>query len=303
MVISIPNSTVMVSHPSRIANQLQEWLSKRLEGSGRAWLDEATQQFAENASERVLFTRFSAASRKVGKADLTLTEDELKIAQTLRTGWMPRQWSVDQAVRTVLLLTFPSEKADRYLAALEKLFAAADVAEQVALYQTLPLFPHPERFMARAIDGLRTNITAVFNAIVLHNPYPADYFNEAAWNQMVLKALFVDSRLSQIQGLDARANGKLAKMLSDYAHERWAAGRAVNPQLWRPIGPFAEGKLLTDLERVLTQGEPFEQQAAALALSSAPVPEAKGLLDRKPELKQAIADGQLTWQTFSLTHQ
>ncbi|MGF1521279.1 MAG: EboA family metabolite traffic protein [Leptolyngbyaceae cyanobacterium] len=302
MVTSIPNTTVTASDTGRIANQLQEWLSKRLEEPGRIWLEETTQQLLENASERVLFTRFSAASRKVGKADLALTENELKTAQTLRIGWMPEQWSIDQTARTLLLLTFPCQDADRYLAALEKLFAAADVAEQIALYQSLPLLPHPERFKAQAIDGLRTNITAVFNAIVLHNPYPADYFDESAWNQMVLKALFVDSHLSQIQGLDARANAKLAKMLSDYAHERWAAGRAVNPQLWRSIGPFAEGELLADLERVLTQGKLFEQQAAALALASAPTPEAKALLAQKPELKQAIADKQLTWETFSLTY-
>ena len=88
-----------------------------------------------------------------------------------------------------------------------------------------PLLPYPEHFIDLAIDGLRSNITSVFNAIALHNPYPADYFAEAAWNQMVLKAVFVDSPLSHIQGLDARANDKLARMLGDYAHERWAAGR------------------------------------------------------------------------------
>ena len=303
MVTSIPSTTFLSPDPSQIAGQLQEWVADRLEEPGRIWLVETAQQLSENAFERILFTRFSAASRKVGKADLALTEGELQAAQSLRTGWMPEQWSVDQAVRTWLLLTFPSQDADRYVSALEKLFETADVVEQVALYQSLPLFPHPERFQARAIDGLRTNITAVFNAISLHNPYPADYFDEAAWNQMVLKALFVESRLSQIQGLDRRANVRLAKMLSDYAHERWAAGRSVNPQLWRSIGPFAEGYLLADLERVLMQGEPFEQQAAALALSSAAAPEAKALLAQKSELKQAIVEGTLTWETFSRNYQ
>ncbi|MEM9003836.1 MAG: EboA family metabolite traffic protein [Cyanobacteria bacterium P01_F01_bin.86] len=302
MVAIFPNAAVTFAGPSQIANYLHAWLIKRLGEASVSWLDQTVQQLAESASERVLFTRFSAASRQVGKADLALTEDELEVAQTLRAGWMPGQWSIDQATRSLLLLTFPSQDADRYVGALEKLFAAADVAEQVALYQSLPLFPHPEKFKARAIDGLRTNITAVFNAIALHNPYPTDYFEEAAWNQMVLKALFVDSRLSQIQGLDTRVNVKLARMLSDYAHERWAAGRAVNPQLWRSMGSLAEGDLLADFEKVLTQGELFEQQAAALALSRAVAPEAIALLDQVPELKQAMADDQLTWESFSVTH-
>ena len=302
MVVNMPNSTVVSPSLALIADQLHAWLARQLEESALAWLNRAVQQLSENASESILFARFSAASRQIGKADLALAEEDLRIAQTLRTGWMPSQWSVDQAARTLLLLTFPSQDTDRYITALEKLFAAADVAEQVALYQSLPLFPHPERLRARAVDGLRTNITAVFNAIALNNPYPADYFDEAAWNQMVLKALFVDSLLSQIQGLEARANAKLARMLSDYAHERWAAGRTVNPQLWRPIGPFAEGDLLTDLERVLSQGESFEQQAAALACASAPTSEAQVLLARVPVLKQQIAAGQLTWSDVSVTH-
>lgn len=301
MVASIPSSTVTVFNPNQIANQLQVWLTKRLEKSAWDWLEKAIQLLSEQASERVLFTRFSAASRHVGKADLALTEEELQTAHALRTGWMPGHWSMDQAARSLLILSFSSEDADRYVAALEKLFSAADVAEQVALYQSLPLLPHPERFKPRAIEGLRTNITTVFNAIALHNPYPADYFDEAAWNQMVLKALFVDSRLSQIQRLEARANPKLARMLSDYAHERWAAGRAVNPQLWRSLGPFAEGSLVADLERAITSDDPSEQQAAALACASAPT-KARSLLENVPELKQQITDGKLTWDSFSQIH-
>lgn len=283
----------------QVTNQLQNWLVQQLNESALAWLDQTIQQLLESASERVLFTRFSATSRQVGKADLALTEEDLKTAHRLRAGWMPRQWSIDQAARTLLLLQFPSADADRYANAVEKLFSAADVAEQVALYQSLPLLPHPERFKARAIEGLRTNIKVVFNAIVLHNPYPADYFDEAAWNQMVLKAIFVESYLSQIQKLDERANAALARMLSDYAHERWAAKRSVNSQLWRAIGPFVEGALISDLSHVLLYGDSVEKAAAALACARVSTPEAQSLLDSVPVLKQQIASQQLTWESLS----
>ncbi|MEL6398719.1 MAG: EboA family metabolite traffic protein [Cyanobacteria bacterium J06626_4] len=286
----------------QIIQALQTWLSQCLSASALDWLNQSCQQLSEAASERFLFTRFSAASRRVGKVDLALTEPQLQMAQTLRAGWMPGDWSTDQAVRTLLLLNFPDEDSDRYVAAIEKLLSAADVAEQVALYQSLPLLAYPERLRPHAIDGLRTNVTAAFNAIALNNPYPADYFDEAAWNQMVLKALFVDSRLSQIQGLEARANAKLAQMLSDYAHERWAAGRPVNPQLWRPLGWFATGSLVADLERALSSDVPHEQQAAALACASAPSAAAHALLERVPTLQQKVANGQLTWERLSITH-
>ncbi|MEB3212066.1 MAG: EboA domain-containing protein [Leptolyngbyaceae bacterium] len=285
-----------------IVSHLKRWLTRQLDESGLGWFEKTLHQLSATPSEQNLFTQFSLAPRRVGKADLALTFEELSIASTLRSGWNPAHWSVDQAARTLILLSFPSTEGDRYVAAIEKLFSAADVAEQVALYQTLPLFPYPERFLNRAIDGLRNHINAVFDAIALHNPYPAEQFSEPAWNQMVLKALFIDSRLSCIQGIDTRANPTLAKMLSDYAHERWAAGRSVNPQLWRPLGPFADGELFEDLKRTLSSPEAFEQQAAALACASASTPEAKALLDTVPDLKQAIEAGTLTWAEFSKAH-
>ena len=66
---------------------------------------------------------------------------------------------------------------------------------------------------------------AVFEAVAHRSPYPREQFSENRWNHMVLKALFVDSTLHPMQGLEERANPELAKMLCDYAHERWAAGR------------------------------------------------------------------------------
>ncbi|NBD17555.1 MAG: EboA family metabolite traffic protein [Cyanobacteria bacterium] len=286
----------------QISNELQNWLSHQIEPTAWNWLVQSIQQLQEKGSEVTLFTKFSAASRYLGKLDLHLTPNDLSKAHALRSGWTPKNWSVDQAARTLLLLSFSSENADRYEKAIEKLFSAADVAEQVALYQSLPLLPYPTRFKARAIEGLRSNMTVVFNAIALNNPYPADYFEEDPWNQMVLKALFIDSQLSQMQGLETRANPKLAQMLSDYAHERWAAGRQVNPQLWRPFGFFAQGNLLLDLERVLKEGQPYEQEAAALACASASTPEAKALLNSVPQLKQQIANQSLTWESFSKTY-
>lgn len=290
---------IAIPHSGQVANTLFRWINSQLDGSACDWLEKTIYQLLNDATELKLFSNFSAASRQVGKADLALTEADVQVANILRTGWTPLGWSVDQAVRTLLLLAYSVNEAETYVMGLEKLFSAADVAEQVALYQSLPLLPYPERFIERAVEGLRSNITTVFNAIALRTPFAADYFGEAAWNQMVLKALFVDSPLSQIQGLETRANHKLAKMLADYAHERWAAGRTVNPQLWRLLGLFATGELVFDLEQVLQQGQPFEQQAAALACASAPSPEAKGLLTMVPELQAQIVSGRLTWDIFS----
>ena len=50
----------------------------------------------------------------------------------------------------------------------------------------------------------------------------------------------------------------------------------------------------SDLKRALG-GSATEQAGAALALSASPSPQAAALLDSVPELKQAIAQRDLTW--------
>ena len=140
----------------------------------------------------------------------------------------------------------------------------------------------------------------VFEAIAHRNPYARDFFDEAARNQMVLKALFIGSALGPIQGLDARANEDLAIMLRDYAHERWAAGRPVSPELWRCVGPFARGGAVADLERVLTTGDDAERAAAALALLASPEPTARSLVTASPTLCRAVAEGRITWDRLTM---
>jgi hypothetical protein len=119
--------------------------------------------------------------------------------------------------------------------------------------------------------------------------------DEAAWNQMVLKALFIGAPLWPIQRLDERANPSLARMLCDYAHERWAAHRPVSPELWRGVGRHADAQALHDLKRVLETGTDLERRAGALAFADCPAPEAAAVLSAWPALTAEIGSGRLTW--------
>jgi len=284
---------------SLVVDLLLRWIRPLVDEKGQRWLEEKRQQIEEGAPDRVFFTAFSAVPRYTGKADLNLSADDEREADRVRSGWHPQGWSVDQAARTLLVLAIPPGDADAYVKKLDRLFSAADVGEQVALYQSLPLLPYPERFVPRAEEGLRSSIDAVFNAVALENPFPADYFDEQAWNQLVLKAVFVGSPLHRIAGLDWRANPKLARMLLDYVHERWAASRTFTPELWRLVGPFSDQRGIQDLERALASDDPLHRQAAALALSHARVPGASDVLATQPELLQRIERGELTWESLS----
>jgi hypothetical protein len=274
---------------------LVRWLSRQIPPEAHTWLDKSTEQIRSSGKDADLYLAVSLATRKVGKADLTLTEADLRDANSSRSGWDPRQWSVDQSARVLLILELEGDPP-RLARALEQLFNTADVGEQAAFYRGLPLYPEQPRYLERATEGLRTNMKAVFEAIAHRNPYPSEQFPEPAWNQMVLKALFVGATLWPIVGLDRRANPELARMLCDYAHERWSAGRPVSPELWRCVGPHASGTMLQDLERVLKKGTDPERAAAALALHASRQPAAAALLEREPVLMKSLARGDLSWE-------
>jgi hypothetical protein len=279
------------------AQLLRKWLDARLSADASTWLSAAAEKM-RNGSDTDLYRSVSLVTRKIGKADLSLSAAELKQAGAAREGWNPSDWSLDQAARVYLLLVSGTDGAS-FLRRLDQLCNTADVGELVAFYRGLPLYPDQSRYVLRAAEGIRTNMKAVFEAVAHRNPYPAEQLSEPAWNQMVLKTLFIGSTLNPVVGLDRRANPALARMLCDYAHERWAAGRPISHELWRCVGPHARGEMLRDLGRVLEKGTDPERTAAALALASSPDPEATGLLWAYPELCMAVNENKVSWQTLA----
>ena len=253
------------------------WLARRTTPEAMAWLADRRTQFARDQSPRTFAFAFSSASRRVGKSDLALDEADLIAADKTRPGWTPLGLSADQAARIVLLLA-AAPGTEQFAKRLETLVSTADVGERTAIYKGLPLYPDQPSLIPVATEGLRTAMRSIFEAVAHHNPFPVEQLPQSAWNQMVLKTLFIDSALHPIAGLDRRWNKPLARMLSDYAHERWAAHRPVAAELWRGVGRFADEAAIADLTRVLTAGNETERKAAALALSECPHPTAAAAL-------------------------
>ncbi len=227
---------------------LRKILENRVEEKSRSWLDQKVNQTENTSSNSTFFLAFSQASRFFNKEKLGLSKQEKEQADQLVPGFDPDHWNLLQTARTYLLLHFPQEK-ERWFAAINQLFETGDMYEQQALYAALPLMPFPEDLLPRAIDGCRTNMTLIFDAIALNNPFPANYFPEANWNQLVLKSIFMQRPLYRIQKLDERRNPALASIASDFAHERWAAGREVMPELWRLVAPFINETIMADLKK------------------------------------------------------
>jgi hypothetical protein len=276
---------------------LSAWLARQLPEPSFRWLSEHLRR-VEQGTLRDLEVLLGLAPRRLGRADIALSDADCEAAERCRPGWRPQMWTVDQAARVLALLHLARSGRD-FGKSFKHLCRTADVLEAVALYRGLPLYPADEEIDWQVGEGLRTSMRAVFEAIAHHNSYPKEAFAEERWNHMVLKALFIGAALAPIDGLDDRANPTLAKILRDYAHERWAAGRPVSPELWRAMGRFAEAEILDDLARLTASGDARERRAAALALASSPDGRAKVLLLRIPEEAASVRSGRLSWETLS----
>ena len=259
---------------------LRRWLGKRLSVEDLAWLDEECKAAAGKDPVKRFYMAFSAACRHAGKEPLDLTKPDRASAERIRPGWAPAAWTEVQAGRITLLLHRDPRNRERWLAELDTIFGTGDLEELVALYQALPILPHPESLADRCTEGVRSNMTDVFRAVAHGNPYPSEFLTDAAWNQLVLKALFVEIGIEGVVGLEDRGNPALARMLCDYARERWAAKRPVPPELWRCVGPHADEAGVKDLERALDEGDGPTKAAAADALRRCPWPEASWVLSK-----------------------
>jgi hypothetical protein len=141
-------------------------------------------------------------------------------------------WTLEDAARTVLLArAADAMDAAHFATAAADCYEQGDTGEQQSWLRGLPLLPAPERFLSVAIDACRTNILPLFESIACENSYPARYFPERNFNQLVLKAMFNGISLVRIIGLPARRNAELTRMARDYADERRAAGRPIPPDI------------------------------------------------------------------------
>lgn len=281
---------------SEIADFLLTLLGAQSDVDSIAWLEQQKSNIAGNQSPAGFYLAFSTASRFFDKTPLSISQAQAARADELRSGFRPGHWNLLQTARAYLLLQYPHDHQDKWLGTLNRLFETADLHEQEALYAALPLLPHQELLKLRAAEGLRTNITSVFDAVALSNPYPTEYLDKPAWNQLVLKAVFLQRPLFQIHRVDSRANPELAQTLVEYARERWAAGRTVTPELWRFVGPFLQEEHSQDIQRVLSEGTLIDREAVLLACHASALPSAKQLLKGYPEIQAKIETGELSWE-------
>jgi hypothetical protein len=207
---------------------LLDLLALRVPETGGAWVAALT-----DAGAGARFTAdFAAATRRAGQAPLALDATARDRLRGAGVDWPLDAWGADDLARVTMLAHAADRLPPDALAALvDDANAHGDTDERRAVLLALPLLPDAARFVPLAVDACRTNVRPLFEAIACDNPFPARHFPEAAFNQLVLKAIFLDVPLVRVVGLETRRSGELRRMAADYARERRAAGRTVSMDL------------------------------------------------------------------------
>jgi len=222
---------------SQVEGVLRELVEHRTETASREWLARACAAMGREADRGALLEGFTAATRRLGRARLAPTEEEIARLAAAGVTWSIGTWGADELGRIALLVTAAAHWPEADLPALvEECYRQGDGAERQAVLRALPFLPGPERFLEIAVDACRSHIQPLFEAIACENPYPARHFPELNFNQMVLKALFTGVELARILAFEGRVTPELSRMAGDYASERRAAGRSVPPDLGKLTG-------------------------------------------------------------------
>lgn len=216
-------------------NLFHSIIQARVDSETLSWLQEKADLANGDEPFNKFIIAFSIVSRKVPKVETAASEKDIETIQAAIPNFSISKWSLKKLCRIWLIMQIDAKDESLYISKIEELFRDADMNELATLYAALPILAYPEHWEKQCAVGIRSNIGYVLDAVIMDNPYPAKYLNEEAWNQLILKAIFTDKDMSRIIGLEERVNQNLVKALRDYADERNAAGRTINPKLWEIV--------------------------------------------------------------------
>lgn len=203
-------------------------LRVRLTPPAWVWLEAARARVADAPLDPLL-AAYAGAGLRIGRASLALDAGERRTLEAAAPGAGFDHWTLEDAARVTLLgaRRDAGRTGGDFVTDATACYAHGDAREQQSWLRALSFWPEAADLLPSAIDGCRTAIVPLFEAVACENPYPARYFPDRNFNQMVLKALFNAIALSRVVGLAARVNAEMSRMAGDYAAERTAAGRTV----------------------------------------------------------------------------
>ena len=273
---------------------LQDLLRARVAPERWTWVENALATAEDPVRESALMSAYAGAGRRVGKVALALEEGERLLARELDEELILDHWGTDEAARALLLICVDHLPPEEFLGFAGRAYELGDSREQTSWLRAVSLLPDSKRFLATAVDACRTNILSLFEAIACENPYPARFFPEASFNQLVMKCLFNGLALERVVGLGRRLNAELSRMANDYVNEREAAGRQVPGDIWLALAPFVDSQGLPRVYKYLNHEDCEHRYWSAVGLGLRSGDESREALqerlrlDEVPRVRNAI---------------
>ena len=223
----------MMPAASGLSPCIADIVRRRLPVDARGWFDAAVAGGAVVDHERFSLA-FDEAPRRLGRVPVSFGGEERASLRVLGLGHTVDGWRLDEMVRVAWLLRAADVLAPEALERLvEGTWRRGDSLVAQVVLKALPMLPVPERFLVLALEGARSSLRLVFEALARDNGYPATHFHEVHFNELVLKAIGADIAPDRIVGLQGRMNPELARLARAHVALRRAAGRAVPAALDR----------------------------------------------------------------------
>lgn len=187
-----------------LASRLLSVVAARVGAGAAEWLSGAARR-----RDGGLAVPFAAASRRLGRRALDLSEAETAVLGELGLDWPLARWSVADAGRAALLLSAAGHlPAARLEALVADLYRHGDAGEQASLMRSLELLPCPAVWLGLARQAARGGIPVVLEALARHNPYPVRHFPDEALERLVAEAAALGIGPDEIWALERRREAR-----------------------------------------------------------------------------------------------
>ncbi len=220
------------------------------------WLGSQLSKMVGEHFRKAFYLAFSMVPRKIQK--VKLSDHPFKVAEDVS---FRGDFDSHDLARFYLVTEYLKMHKDQE--AVEKLFETASVPELISLNKTMYWFDGQNKNF-RCGEGLRSSVQSVFESVSHLNPYPYYELEESAWNQMVLKSLFIESPIYKIYKLENRQNQNLQEMVVDYIRERTIASRDVSVEIWRLVGELTDPLFEKNFAKMKNSDNPLHHMALAL---------------------------------------
>lgn len=217
-------------HNKMTFTQLSEILLQQLSESQSAaqsdWFNAALEKIRNsNDGQETQLLCSAMASRKLGSEKMPTEINQTPL----------NYWHTDELARVIFLDTYSVAAGVNLYDVTWHAYKFGDENEKTAYIKGLSLIDKKGELLDIAIHTGRTNNVSLFSAMALYNPYPAQFYDDRAFEQLVLKTLFMDLNINHIVDLQTRLQKTLSEKCMDLVRERIAADRSPPVSIWLAI--------------------------------------------------------------------